>query len=242
MRGLGPFVINTLSMSGAMRLETLEGDQMTNFINGSRIKTYEEPLTQDMLMRLCTAKKRKDALAQIKKEAQEEAKQRVERAKLRRKQLRVGAIYADNPQELFRFIEPFCIETTLVSNRASITILVFIDSGSVTTMMSYDTWVEIGQPELVPTDFTITSFNNTTTQCLGTCYVKLRIQDEHMYELFYVADKHQAVERIVLGRYWMWSTKCHLDWELRQYTIQVNSVTLTVPSAQEISTETIRAP
>ena len=56
MRGLGPFVINTLSTSGAVRLETLEGEQMTNFINGSRIKKYEEPLTQDMLMRLCTSK------------------------------------------------------------------------------------------------------------------------------------------------------------------------------------------
>ena len=74
MRGLGPFVINTLSTSGAVRLETLEGEQMTNFINGSCIKKYEEPLTQDILMRLCTAKKRKEALAQIKKEAQEEAK------------------------------------------------------------------------------------------------------------------------------------------------------------------------
>ena len=52
-----------------------------------------------------------------------------------------------------------------------------------------------------------------------------------MYELFYVADKHQAVECIVLGRYWMWSANYHLDWELRQYTIQVNSVTLTGPSA-----------
>ena len=181
--------------------------------------------------------KRKEALAQIKKEAQEEAKQRVERAKLRRKQWQVGAMQAENPQELFRFIEPFRIKTTLVSHKASFTIPIFIDSGSDTTMMSYDTWVEIGQPALVPTDFTIKSFNNTTTQCLGTCYVKIRIQDEYMYELFYVANTHQAVERIVLGRYWMWSTNCHLDWELRQYTIQVNSVTLRGPSAKEISIE-----
>mgnify|MGYP007023531676 CR=1 FL=1 len=104
-----------------MQLETLEGEQMTNFINGSCIKKYEEPLTQDMLTRLCTAKKRKDALAQIKKEAQEEAKQRVERAKLRRKQLQVGAIQAQNPLQLFKFIEPFCIETTLVSKQTSVT-------------------------------------------------------------------------------------------------------------------------
>ena len=43
-RGLGPFVVNQLLSSGAVRLETLEGAEMPNFINGSRLKLYEEPL------------------------------------------------------------------------------------------------------------------------------------------------------------------------------------------------------
>ena len=45
MQGLGPFVINELNSSGAVHLETLDGEQMANFINGSRLRLYNEPLT-----------------------------------------------------------------------------------------------------------------------------------------------------------------------------------------------------
>ena len=45
-RGLGPFVINELTSSGEVRLETLDGAQMPNFINGSRLKKYEKLLTE----------------------------------------------------------------------------------------------------------------------------------------------------------------------------------------------------
>ena len=37
-RGLGPYVINTITSGGAVRLETLDGEQMANFINGSRLR------------------------------------------------------------------------------------------------------------------------------------------------------------------------------------------------------------
>ena len=46
MRGLGPFIINELSPSGA---EKVEGKPMANFINGSHLKKCHEPLTQEML-------------------------------------------------------------------------------------------------------------------------------------------------------------------------------------------------
>lgn len=121
----------------------------------------------------------------------EESKQCVERAKLRHRILQVGAIRVGNPQELDSFIKSFRIETMLVLSHSSIMIPLFIDLGSNTTMMSYDTWVEIGQLELLPINFTIKSFNNISTKCLGTCYVKICIQDQDMYEPFYVADKHQ---------------------------------------------------
>ena len=76
MRGLGPYVLNTISPSGTMRLETLEGEQMANFINGSRLKKYEEPLTEDMLQRMHQARTRKEAQALLKQQAQEEARSR----------------------------------------------------------------------------------------------------------------------------------------------------------------------
>ena len=48
-QGLGPFVVNELSNAGAVRLETIDGEPMGDYINGSRLKRYEEPLTEQLL-------------------------------------------------------------------------------------------------------------------------------------------------------------------------------------------------
>ena len=45
MHGLGPYVINEITIGGAIRLETLESEPMANFINGSCLKHFHEPLT-----------------------------------------------------------------------------------------------------------------------------------------------------------------------------------------------------
>ena len=39
-RGRGPYVIDSLSPSGAIRLATLDGDLMANWISGCRLKKY----------------------------------------------------------------------------------------------------------------------------------------------------------------------------------------------------------
>ena len=72
-RGLGPYVIFELNNSGAVCLETLDGERMANFINGSRLKKFEEPLTKIMLQQLLLAKNRKEGLEQLKKQDREEA-------------------------------------------------------------------------------------------------------------------------------------------------------------------------
>ena len=79
--GLGPFVINELTSSGAVRLETLDGAQMPNFINGSRLKKYEEPLTEYMLQQLHQAKTYKEGQQRLKELAQQEACERRQRMK-----------------------------------------------------------------------------------------------------------------------------------------------------------------
>ena len=48
-QGLGPYVIFELLSSGAMRLATLDGNQMATFINGNCLKKFEDSLKQDML-------------------------------------------------------------------------------------------------------------------------------------------------------------------------------------------------
>ena len=66
MRGLGPFVILDITTRGAIQLETLNGEPMANFINGSCIKRYHEPLTPEILAKLHIAHTKKAALQQLK--------------------------------------------------------------------------------------------------------------------------------------------------------------------------------
>ena len=55
---LGPFVINKIS-NGVVRLEMLDGEPIGAFINGSRLKHFHEPLTNEMLEHMHATKRRK---------------------------------------------------------------------------------------------------------------------------------------------------------------------------------------
>ena len=76
-RGRGSCVISRLSSSGVVKLSTVDGKEMANWISGCRIKKYELPLTNEMLERMHEARNRKEAAALQRKEAQAEAKERI---------------------------------------------------------------------------------------------------------------------------------------------------------------------
>ena len=75
-QGMGPYVIHDISTSGALRLATLDGEQMPNWISGYQVKKYLRPLTIEMLERIHKAKERAQASLQLKQAAQQESKQR----------------------------------------------------------------------------------------------------------------------------------------------------------------------
>ena len=83
-RGMGPYIINTITSGGAVRLVTLDGHSMANFINGSRLRRYHEPLTEEILARMHTARNEKERKAQMIADAQAEAKLRAQKNKDRR--------------------------------------------------------------------------------------------------------------------------------------------------------------
>ena len=70
---MGPYVIQNLSSSGAVQLATLDGEPMSSWISGCRLKKYKEPMTEEILQRLHATKERKSQQELIKKKAQEEA-------------------------------------------------------------------------------------------------------------------------------------------------------------------------
>lgn len=225
MRGLGPYVINTITPSGAVRLETLDGEQMANFINGSRLKKYEEPLTEDMLQRMHQARTRKEAQALLKQQAQEEARARVVKAKERRKASIFTIKVMDEEEQ--DYIEPFHIHVHVDVENTTYEVSALIDSGADNNVLSYAAWETLGRPSLVRLPVDLQSFSGEETSIVGKCTITMSIQGHLMQNSFYVAPKSQAMVDMVLGRFWNVKTNCSLDWVNRQYTLQLcNSGTL----------------
>ena len=73
LRRLGPFFINNISPSGSLQLETLDGEPMVNYVNGSCLHVYHEPLTLEILQRMHASKNRKEAHQQMIDDAQAKA-------------------------------------------------------------------------------------------------------------------------------------------------------------------------
>ena len=61
-RGFGPCVVEEISAGGAVKLSTLDGEIMSNWISGCRLKKYQLPLTNEMLERMHAAKNRKEVV------------------------------------------------------------------------------------------------------------------------------------------------------------------------------------
>ena len=59
-RGMGPYVIHNLSSSGAVQLATLEGEPMSSWISGCRLKKYNEPMTDEILQNYMPLKKERN--------------------------------------------------------------------------------------------------------------------------------------------------------------------------------------
>ncbi|RYA38660.1 hypothetical protein [Enterobacter cloacae complex sp. GF14B] len=68
-RGMGPFVISDLSQSGAVKLATLAGEEIPNWISGCRLKKYHLPLTQDMLQQIHQGKQQMKEKQRVREEA-----------------------------------------------------------------------------------------------------------------------------------------------------------------------------
>ena len=227
MRGLGPFVINELSPSGAVRLETLDGEPMANYINGSRLKLYHEPLTQEMLDRMHAAKTRKAQAELLKQKAKEEADERARAAKAKRLKAKMLTLSFKSEDEEDQFVEPFRLEINLLAQKATVSTHALIDSGADLNVISWEIWDAMGQPKLDPSKLRFIGFSQAESECLGSITFKVSIQDEPLYVKFYVATKGESVEHVILGRLWMLNTNCQLDWETRRYKVKVNNRNLT---------------
>ena len=112
LRGLGPFIINEITNGGVVRLATLDGESMGTFINGSRLKRFHEPLTDDMLEHMHAATSQKLAFEQLKADTQAKAKERAAKSKARR--LHVSMVQV-NEVAIEDYTDPLLVPLGIVS-------------------------------------------------------------------------------------------------------------------------------
>ena len=199
MRGLGPYVINDITSRGAIRLETLDGEPMTNFINGSCLKRFHEPLTDEMLEKMHAAKTRKQALETMKTEAQEEAKIRAAKAKAKRHQ--VSAV-AFNNRDMKEYIEPLLLEVGIDSSKNHIC-AALLDSGASVNIMAEFFFHRFVNHPLSATELQLNTVANQPINCKGTTTVTLHVDGYKMDCLFYVTSNEHSAHDLILGRAWM---------------------------------------
>ena len=148
-RGMGPYVIHEISTSGALRLATLDGEQMPNWISDScRVKKYLRPLTINMLERIHKAKERIQTSLQAKQAAQQEARQRQAQNWIRQHQ--------PQPLPIMQITHtsstgPLFPQILVDVGAIGLPVTALIDTGADINTISYDLWINLGQPQLKAT-------------------------------------------------------------------------------------------
>ena len=237
MRGLGPYVINEITSGGAVCLETLDGEPMANFINGSSLKRFHEPLTQEMLERMHAAKTRKEALETMKSEAQEEARQRAAKAKARRHQ--VFAVTSINNKDA-DYIPPMLLEVGI--DGTNNTCIALLDSGAVVNVMVEHVYKKFVVNPLTPTTIQLNTASNQAIACKGMVMVSTSI-GEHKEEChFHVTDNKESAHDIILGCSWMHKHRCQFDWDKRTITVALCNQSVVLPVAAEATSTTKETP
>lgn len=155
-----------------MHLETLAGEVMANFMNGSRLKKYNEPLTENMLCQMHEACTRKEAQALLQQQAREEAKARAAKAKARR-HTNVFCVHMMHDED---YVDPFYIVLHFHLQEASHEVATLIDSGADCNILSYDMWVAITKPYLQNIPIDLRSFLGEDHGIEGKCHITLSIQ------------------------------------------------------------------
>ena len=103
-------------------------------------------------------------------------------------------------------VTPFKLAMQLLTPTKMVQIESLIDTRADCNVLSYETWENLGKPNVFPSSLTFTSFAGITSNCLGTIYLKAKIQHQSMGIIFHIAHCNQAMVNVILGRHWIQQT------------------------------------
>lgn len=213
LRGINPFVINQITPSGIVHLETLDGEPMANFINGSQLCVYHEPLIDSMLARMHTAGNCKEVQDQMKQEALAEGQAR---ATLHCQQrLRINKIQAlyplpSSPPALTLKIG---VETPTNSHTA------FLDLGTGTNVLPLTVYSCLKNKAAILINEVLYSFQDVLVTIQGVATALLHINGRKIPTFFQLINCGND-EQVVLGKPWSYEHKCIINYA----TLRINFI------------------
>lgn len=171
----------------------LDGDPMTSWISGCRLKKYHTPLTQKILNRLHATKEQNKQKEVIKAQAQVEAKEQ-------------HAKSLEGLKETSKKSQNLLIDYKYVPsmNRITQTLHSDLHSDGVNSL-SYKAWEAINKPTLFKPTTTITSFVGETNIVEGYLDLPLFIRNTNVHHRFYVIKPGKVMTPIILGQPWQWA-------------------------------------
>ena len=106
---------------------------------------------------------------------------------------------------------PFRIPLTLLTQQCLRMVDTLIDQDGNLNVLTWEMWNALSQPKLSHTKLGFIKFSQVETTCLGCIYLQMCNQGELIYTLFYVANKSEILESVILGRTWMRKINFQLD-------------------------------
>ncbi|MCO5585801.1 hypothetical protein L7F22_039737 [Adiantum nelumboides] len=216
-RGMGPFVIHSISSSGAINLATLDGHEMPNWISGYRLKKYHLPLSQELLEHVHATKERKRTADQNIQKAQEEAKERAAKRKQmlegyrKNKITRLCQITTIDEDE--DCLDPYIL-TKLGDKR--LTLHALVDSGTHLNTISWDVYQRLPEVKVQPKERIFIGFNGTESKSPGFVTLMVYVKGSPCPHNFFVLPLESPANQIILGTPWQRKYEAYIHWAKNQ--------------------------
>ncbi|MCO5594194.1 hypothetical protein L7F22_048218 [Adiantum nelumboides] len=236
-RGNGLYVIHDISPSGAIKLATLEGEEMHNWISGCILKKYHLPLTTEMLTKIHSAKERKNKLKDTKARAQEETKIRILKRKQKLQQQRQPPIEETTPIPLVAI--QTCEQWQIgIDVRINIRLpngkyqRALVDTGARVNVVNYTTYKKLTDQPLMHCSRNIAAPNKKIMPTMGFINSNINIDGNLCPHQFLVVADNGINESICLGVPWIRTYNAIPEWSENALLYTHNSNTYRTPFAR----------
>ena len=188
------------------------------------MRKYNEPLADENLERMHTAKNAKVRQEQIKEEAQAEARICAQKNKDRRRYVQCINFVASDED----FDPPILVNFSI----DGIVLTFLIDSGADVNVISSKDFNTLKRA-YTESKTTLTSFSNLNSQEIWKTSLLLRLKSFQDESTFIMAEPTKSHHQAILGRAWMQKHKCSIDWDKNTISVTYKGSRMSLPLVKQ---------